>query len=319
MSVTPDISVVMSVYNGAMYLRETCDSVLSQKGVNLEFIVVNDGSTDTSGEILQRYVSNDSRVIVIENHNQGLTLSLSQGCLKARGRYIARQDVGDTSQAERLRLQRAVLDQFPQTSFVSSWTTYEGPNGEYLFTIKSKGKAKDPIDILPATSDDELIDGPTSHPSVMFRKDDYMKVGGYRREFYFAQDFDLWLRLAEVGMFQMLEAPLYLARITPSSLSSSNKETQEALGRLAWDAFRARKSVGSEHSILEQASMLRPRQDKQNSSYRQSKGYYFIGETLRRNNDDRAVSYLSQAVKKFPFSVKPWLRLAQARLRKVHE
>ncbi len=316
MNFDPDISVVMSVYNGAIHLKDTCESVLSQEGVNLEFIIVNDGSTDTSGEILRQYASHDSRVIVIENHNQGLTLSLIQGCLKARGRYIARQDVGDTSQAERLRLQQAALDQFPQTSFVSSWTTYVGPDWEHLFTVKSAGKAKEPTNILPVTPDNKFIDGPTHHGSVMFRRDAYLKIGGYRGEFYFAQDFDLWLRLAEIGMFQILEMPLYLARITPSSLSASNKETQEAFGKLAWDAFRARKSGASEQSILEQASMLRPQRDKRQSSYRQSRGYYFIGETLRRNNDDRAVSYLSRAVKEFPFSVKPWLRLAQARLRK---
>jgi glycosyltransferase involved in cell wall biosynthesis len=315
MTKTPDISVVMSVYNGAAYLRETCDSILRQKGVDLELVVVNDGSNDESLDILRQYAKEDSRVTLIDTHNQGLTQSLIQGCLTAHGRYIARQDVGDVSHEDRLRLQQEALDQSPSLAFVSSWTTYSGPDWEHLFTIRSRGKAKKPVNILLPSPDNELLDGPTHHGSVMFRKDVYLKAGGYRAAFYFAQDFDLWLRLAEAGTFQMLEAPLYSARITPGSLSSANKSLQEALSKLAWEASHARRGGASEQVFLERAAELKPRQRKGKSSYRLSMGYYFIGEVLRKNNDERAASYLSQAVREFPFSVKPWLRLAQARLR----
>ena len=74
MSATPEISVIMSVYNGAEHLLESIDSVLSQEGVNLELIIVNDGSTDESGKILDEYAIRDSRVNVIHQENTGLTL-----------------------------------------------------------------------------------------------------------------------------------------------------------------------------------------------------------------------------------------------------
>ncbi|MGH9760030.1 MAG: glycosyltransferase family 2 protein [Blastocatellia bacterium] len=92
-----DISVVMSVYNGEDHLAESVDSILDQKGVSLEFIVVDDGSTDKSGEILADYSRRDSSVRVLSRENQGLTRALIAGCAAARGKYIARQDVGDIS------------------------------------------------------------------------------------------------------------------------------------------------------------------------------------------------------------------------------
>ena len=93
----PDVSVVMSVYNGADRLRETVESVLSQQGVSLEFIIIDDGSTDRSDVILANYARHDPRVHILYQPNQGLTRALIRGCEAAKGKYIARQDAGDIS------------------------------------------------------------------------------------------------------------------------------------------------------------------------------------------------------------------------------
>ena len=148
MSSLPDISVVMSIYNGVDKLRETMDSVLSQEGVSLEFIVINDGSTDGSDAILDNYARHDARVRIVHQENQGLTRALITGCEAARGKYIARQDAGDISLPDRLRLQKTVLDQHEDCTFVSCWTSMNGPMDEYLFTVKGKGRASSPIRIL---------------------------------------------------------------------------------------------------------------------------------------------------------------------------
>src|SRR5262245_12696845 len=105
MSPNCDVSVVMSVYNGASSLSVTMNSVLSQAGVDLEFVIVNDGSTDGTGEILDDYALSDSRVRVIHQKNTGLTGALILGCAAATGEFIARQDVGDTSLPGRLAFQ----------------------------------------------------------------------------------------------------------------------------------------------------------------------------------------------------------------------
>src|SRR6476646_3858644 len=108
MSSLPDISIVMSIYNGADRLHETMESVLSQEGVSLEFIIIDDGSTDGSGVILGNYARHDARVRMLYQENHGLTRALIRGCEVAKGKYIARQDAGDISLANRLRLQKAV-------------------------------------------------------------------------------------------------------------------------------------------------------------------------------------------------------------------
>src|SRR5919197_1200716 len=102
MSDSPEVSVVMSVYNGAANLRETIDSILNQEGVSLEFIIVNDGSTDESPRILAEYAERDLRINIIRQENQGLTRALIRGCAAAQGTYIARQDTGDISLPGRL-------------------------------------------------------------------------------------------------------------------------------------------------------------------------------------------------------------------------
>src|ERR1700754_3126237 len=95
MSGPPDISVIMSVYNGAQDLCESVESILSQRDASLEFIIVNDGSTDNSPHILEEFAGRDSRVKLIHQQNLGLTKSLIKGCAIARGKYIVRQDAGD--------------------------------------------------------------------------------------------------------------------------------------------------------------------------------------------------------------------------------
>src|SRR5262245_30164988 len=97
MNTRPEVSVMMSVYNGASHLAATLDRILSQEGVALEFIVVNDGSTDKSSQILNDYAQRDSRLRVIHQENTGLTRALIRGCDAARGEFIARNDAGDIS------------------------------------------------------------------------------------------------------------------------------------------------------------------------------------------------------------------------------
>ena len=140
MSSLPDISIVMSVYNGADRLRETMESVLSQEGVSLEFIIVDDGSTDGSDVTLGNYARHDARVRILHQENQGLTRALIRGCEAAKGKYIARQDAGDISLPFRLHLQKAVLDQHEDCAFVSCWTSDDWPEGRVsLHDARAKG------------------------------------------------------------------------------------------------------------------------------------------------------------------------------------
>jgi glycosyltransferase involved in cell wall biosynthesis len=316
MSSPPDISVVMGVYNGVNKLRETMESVLSQEGVSLEFIVIDDGSNDGGSAILRDYACHDARVRIAHQKNQGLTRALITGCELARGKYIARQDVGDVSLPNRLRLQKEVLDQHEDCAFVSCWTTITGPMDEYLFTSKGRGRARSPIRILSKKEERWVaIDGPTHHGSVMFRKEAYVKAGGYRAAFYYAQDWDLWYRLAALGTFAMVEQSLYRGRITPSSISSSNRDRQVSYARLSHRAIALRLSGQSDVAAAQEAEQLRPDNPHAIRRSDQSRAMYFVGRCLLNNNDLRAVGYFLNSIRANPFLFQAWWWAAMSLLR----
>jgi glycosyltransferase involved in cell wall biosynthesis len=303
----PDISIVMSVYNGVERLRETMESVLSQKGVSLEFIVIDDGSKDGSDIVLDDYARHDARVRIVHQENQGLTRALITGCEMARGKIIARQDAGDISLPNRLHIEKTVLDQHEDCIFVSCWTTIIGPKDEYLFTLKGRGRARSPIHILRKKEEKwGLIEGPTHHGSVMFRKEAYVNAGGYRTAFYYAQDWDLWYRLAALGTFAVVEQCLYRGRITPTSISSSNRDRQAAYARLSHKAIDLQLEGHSDAPVLHEADKLRPAKPHANRRTDQSRTMYFIGKCLLNNNDPRATRYFLNAIYSTPFFFRAW-------------
>ena len=107
----PKITVLMSVYNGERYLRESVDSILNQTYTDFEFIIIDDGSTDSTQSIIEEYSAKDKRIITMQNNQRiHLTKSLNLGLKKARGVYIARQDADDISLPERLQTQITYME-----------------------------------------------------------------------------------------------------------------------------------------------------------------------------------------------------------------
>ncbi|HEX6085689.1 MAG TPA: glycosyltransferase [Thermoanaerobaculia bacterium] len=301
----PRISVVMAVYNAAETLRETLDSILAQEDVELEVIVVDDGSMDGTAAILDSYPA----IRVIRQENRGLTRALIAGCAAARGALIARHDAGDLSHPRRLAVQQRLFDD-PEVLFVSCATQYVGPELEPLWVTRPSVVA--PASIVDLSRRHGLVDGPTHHGSVVFRRDAYERAGGYRAAFYYGQDFDLWYRLAERGKFASTEETLYTARITPGSISSAAKREQETLARLSRGALELRQRGRSEEAILAAAAAVRPVRAGA-SRRRHAAGLYFIGEALRRNGDPRARRYLRESLAAWPLSPRAWLRFLQSR------
>lgn len=310
MASQPDISVVMGVYNDADLLPETIDSVLAQRKANFEFIIVNDGSTDNTASVLAEYAAQDPRIRIISQENGGLTKALVRGCGDSRGRYVGRQDAGDISLPQRLSSQYDLLQSNQDLAFVSCWTEFYGPDWEYLYTSKGTGRAHVPVSILDRESAGAPVDGPTSHPSVMFRRQAYMAAGGYREQFYYGQDWDLWYRLAEQGSFQIIDKVLYKARFFPSSLSMSARDRQVEIARLSRECAERRLRGDPEQDVLKRAAAVRPvrsglrRRDM-------AAGLYFIGEALRRNGSPAAGKYLTKALLAHPSGLKIWWRLLQ--------
>jgi len=303
---TPDISVVMSVYNGEDQLRETIDSILSQEGVSLEFIIVDDGSTDQSPQILKEYAQHDARVKLIQQENQGLTRALITGCASAVGKYLARQDTGDISLPDRLAKQFAFIERYPDSAFVSCGTRFVGPLSEHLYDVQCQpANNSDPVRALAAAT----VRGPSSHPSTMFSRLLYETVGGYRPEFYFAQDIDLWLRLAAHGEHRIMPEVLYQATVSVNSLSGSFRNEQVKTVNLIFESARRRQEGLSDQLVLAKALKIKPNPNKRTSRLRRASALYFIGACLRRTQSPRASYYFRHALQTYPLHLRSALRL----------
>jgi glycosyltransferase involved in cell wall biosynthesis len=183
----------MSVYNGEAFLRESIESMLAQTFTNFEFIIINDGSTDKTQEILESY--NDSRILLIPQDNMGLTLSLNKGVDLSRGEYLARMDSDDISHPQRLEQQIKWLKAHPQYCAVASKVSCIDENGK-----KTSDWASDQSTI---TAEEMRMKLPRinciAHPSIMFRSD-VIKTYLYNPLQPHSQDYDLYLRLFSDGL-----------------------------------------------------------------------------------------------------------------------
>lgn len=308
---SPDVSVVMSVYNGADRLEVTLVSVLSQEDCDLEFIVVDDGSTDQTASILDAWALREPRLRVIHQENTGLTRALIRGCGDAKGDFIARQDCGDVSLPGRLAIQAAMLMRIPDSVAISCDTDFIGPGGEFLYRTKiDAGLLNSSL-----TQGGVALRGPSHHGSVMMRRAVYDLVGGYREAFYFAQDLDLWTRLADHGKFDVVDQVLYRARLDAGSISGVQRLEQERLAGLIAQVCLARRNNESEAVFLQAAASIRA-SPKANLRKRVAHGNYFIGSCLRRSDPARAIRYFCDSVRADTTHWRSWLRIAECSLRR---
>ncbi|MCH2175613.1 MAG: glycosyltransferase [Lentisphaeria bacterium] len=300
------ISVVMGTYNDGSLLHDTIDSVIAQSHAEIEFIIINDGSTDLlTAQILADYAGRDERICILNKENEGLTKALIDGCECANGEYIARIDVGDTMASCRLKKQLEILNHIETVNLVSSWTSFYSPCWEYLYTENPSFSYPEGVSIIPQNEGTNVPFGPTAHTSVMFKKSQYEKVGGYHWQFYYGQDWDLWYRLAEVGHFYLIEEVLTKQRIFPSGLSSRNRLRQELLGNLSLKAFWARLLEQDEDRFLTQAAEIRPGNPRcPQESAKPGEGNYFLASTLYKNQNKKAKAYYYQAWKEAPLNPK---------------
>jgi glycosyltransferase involved in cell wall biosynthesis len=208
----PQVTVLMSVYNGARFLQEAVDSVLHQTFDDFEFLIIDDGSTDASLKILQGF--DDRRMRVISNgKNIGLTRSLNRGINAARGTYIARMDADDISLPERLAKQVCYLDEHPEVGLVASAYEAIDENGDALWVANP---CLCPEGIYYQLAFCNFTVG----PDVMFRKAVALRVGGYDEAFRRAQDYELWTQIARVARMDQLPEALIKYRLHANKIST---------------------------------------------------------------------------------------------------
>ncbi|MBA3680808.1 MAG: glycosyltransferase [Bacteroidetes bacterium] len=206
----------MPVYNGAKYLQEAIKSILDQTFSDLEFLIVNDGSTDDSEKIILSF--KDPRIVFIKNEaNSGLISSLNNGLKIAKGKYIARMDADDVALPQRLELQVKEFEVNPNAVVIGS--------DYFLLTDKKTAhkKNKNNSDFQKAM----LLFSPCfCHPTVMMKNIFAEKNLSYNSSYVHAEDYKLWTDLAFHGEFRNIPEPLLKYRSHASQISTQNRSTQ---------------------------------------------------------------------------------------------
>jgi glycosyltransferase involved in cell wall biosynthesis len=207
----PSVSVIMSVWNDEKFLSDAIASILNQSYNDFEFIIVNDGSTDDSMNIVETYASRDNRIRIINQRNKGLTRALNVGIQESRGQYIARMDADDISYSERFALQVQYLEENPDCVLVGGQVELIDENGARIFSspiidIESTTGRMEHLMLDHADIDQALLSQhwPLVHPAIMMRRQAVRDVGGYHEKWKILQDHDLFLKLAEVGQLANL-------------------------------------------------------------------------------------------------------------------
>lgn len=306
------VAVVMAVRDDPAGLEAAAHSVLGQREVDLELIVVDDGSSEPTREALAKLTASDRRIRPVRIERSGLTAALCAGCAATRAPFVARHDAGDVSEPDRLRDQLDLLAGNAGLAFVSCWTRCLGPGGEDLQVVTGLRFDASPVRLNPTRGEDTELLGPSSHGSVVFRREAYESAGGYRMSFRLAQDWDLWWRLAARGEFASVPKALYTRRLSPASISFQQDRVQRSLGRLAREAACLRYHGGDDEDILRQAERLgRMLPGRRASPRATARGLYFIGSLLRARGDHRARGYFAQAARANPLLLRAWLRWLQ--------
>ena len=220
---TLKVSIILPTYNGSRFIQRSIESILLQSFADFELLVIDDGSTDSTAEIIQEATRSDSRIVYLKNEkNLGIQKTLNKGLRAAKNEYIARIDDDDLwVDEDKLKKQVEFLDTHPDYVLVGTGVIIQNEEGAELFSF------------LNPQTDEEIrkkILGKNcfTHSSVMFRKSAAIKFGGYdeSQETRHIEDYDLWLKLGTIGKIANL--PCYSVRFTlrPGNISSKNKIVQ---------------------------------------------------------------------------------------------
>jgi hypothetical protein len=230
-------SVIMSVFNGQAFLSEAIESILGQTFREFEFVIIDDGSTDKTSEIISAYASRDARMRIFCHKNKGRAESLNIGISLAKANYIARMDADDVAPPQRLQNQVDFMERHPGVGLLGGAVELINTRGQVFKTVR------------PPSQDSEIRSAmfsrnPIFHSSVLMRKEVVLAAGGYRKALLDADDYDLFLRIGERSRFAALAKPVLQYRIHANQVSVQNLRRQ-VLCMLAASAAASLRKRGS--------------------------------------------------------------------------
>lgn len=305
----PQISVVMAVYNGGEYLKLAIESILEQSFTDFEFIIINDGSTDSTPNVLTEYAHRDRRIRIISRENKGLVASLNEGISEARAPLIARMDADDIAYPTRFEKQFDYMQQNTEVVCVGSY--YEVIDEEGLELTIAKAPTSD------GQIQNALMRGHTviCHPTAMYRTDAVRSIGGYDEKFFLVEDIDLWIRLGEKGELANIPEPLLSYRTNSDSVSTQNGKVQLAKVGTVIEEASKRRGV---KNTFELDKHWRPDETIASQlEFALKYGWW----AFNYNNKKAAIKYAKRSIRLKPFAFEGWNLLLNAfiKLKGSHE
>ena len=224
----------MPVFNSGAWLEQAIESIRGQSFADFELIVVDDGSTDRTAQIVEDAARLDARIRLVRQEHLGISAALNRGVELARAPVIARMDADDVAAPDRLRIQIAFLDAHSSVAAVGSWAHVIDDGGRRIG------------DRRPATAPSQLRDmlprqNPFIHASMMMRADVFRGLGGYRPVLDGAEDYDLWLRMSEQAELANVPEFLLSYRSSPAPADAAGARKQLLAARLARLSAKARR------------------------------------------------------------------------------
>jgi glycosyltransferase involved in cell wall biosynthesis len=231
----PTVSVLMCVYNDEKFVGYAIESILGQTFQDFEFVIVNDGSTDRTVDILAEYSAKDTRIRVFSQANAGTTAAANMGLSVVRGKYVARLDSDDVSNPHRLQTEVDFLASHSEVALVGGGADIIDLTGAIVGerNIRTMSPAR--------TLTHRCI---YQQSDVMFRRDIVVALGGYREKFRNAQDYDLWLRISEVADVAKLNEILGSWRLNGGGYTLSRAREQKEEVRIIKRFAQQRRSLG---------------------------------------------------------------------------
>ncbi|MDD4286890.1 MAG: glycosyltransferase [Candidatus Peribacteraceae bacterium] len=220
-SKAPLVSVVMPAYNVEQYIAESIESILSQTCDDFEFIIINDGSSDATLDIIEKYARQDVRIIRRStDQNFGINHARNMGLTHVRGTYIAMMDADDIAVPQRLEKQVRFLESHPEVGVVGGAMVIVNEHNILI------GERRYPIDDA-AIRKRMFYFNPFCHPSTMMRKGVLEQSGMYNLQYRGTADYDLYFRIGMISQFANLDELVHRYRVRPGSLSFVQKKMME--------------------------------------------------------------------------------------------
>jgi glycosyltransferase involved in cell wall biosynthesis len=298
-SPAPIVSVVMPVYQAAEFLAEAIESILAQTHPDLELIAVDDGSTDGSAEILERYAKRDPRLTVHRRRHEGVIRARNAGLSLARAPFVACMDADDVSLPDRLALQVSALTARPDVVCI----------GGGFDVIDAKNRRLNRV--LPPCEHAAILQmallgsSPICGSNATFRRREVLALGGYHESAGFVEDLDLWLRLGEIGQLANLPAVISRVRFHDASQSATQQERQLDAVHAVVNHARQRRGIAER---IERPAPWRPlatRRSRHEFAVGWARSAWRIGE--RRT----ALAYALRALRLDPLGAPFWKGIAR--------